>query len=333
MPAHERSAAATAGRTEFTFDSADGRSQVRAVLWVPLSMERADAAFGEPELGCFKPRGVVQLVHGMAEHIDRYDDFARFLADAGYLVAGHDHIGHGDTAGAPERRGVIGAEGGADAMIEDAETAAPARLPAGGVLARRTSSSGIPWARSCCAAICRATGQGLAGAVICGTADEACRRLPRRQPGRPGHRGACAATATAAGLLHALADGAYSRAITGRPHPLRLALPRPGRGRRVHGRRGVRLHVRCRRLRHPNRAGLARRRAGDLGRDTPHDSAPALRGRRRRPRRQMRHALSLPPPSPWRPPAPRTSPSRLFPGMRHEILERARQSKKSTISS
>ncbi len=64
-------AAATAGRTEFIFDSADGKSQVRAVLWVPLSMERADAAFGEPELGCFKPRGVVQLIHGMAEHIDR----------------------------------------------------------------------------------------------------------------------------------------------------------------------------------------------------------------------------------------------------------------------
>ena len=101
---------ATTGRTEFSFDSADGKSQVRAVLWVPLAMERADAAAGEPSLGCFKPRGVVQLVHGMAEHIDRYDDFARFLADAGYLVAGHDHIGHGDTAAAPECRGVIGAE-------------------------------------------------------------------------------------------------------------------------------------------------------------------------------------------------------------------------------
>ena len=61
---------ATTGRTEFSFDSADGKSQVRAVLWVPLAMERADAAAGEPSLGCFKPRGVVQLVHGMAEHID-----------------------------------------------------------------------------------------------------------------------------------------------------------------------------------------------------------------------------------------------------------------------
>ena len=32
---------ATTGRTEFSFDSADGKSQVRAVLWVPLAMERA----------------------------------------------------------------------------------------------------------------------------------------------------------------------------------------------------------------------------------------------------------------------------------------------------
>ena len=42
---------ATTGRTEFSFDSADGKSQVRAVLWVPLAMERADAAAGEPSLG------------------------------------------------------------------------------------------------------------------------------------------------------------------------------------------------------------------------------------------------------------------------------------------
>ncbi len=72
-------AAATAGRTEFTFDSADGASAVHAVLWVPTAMERAAGAADVP--GCFRPRGVVQLIHGMAEHIDRYDDFARFLSE------------------------------------------------------------------------------------------------------------------------------------------------------------------------------------------------------------------------------------------------------------
>ena len=163
--------AATAGRTEFAFDSADGKSQVRAVLWVPLTMERTDSASGEPELGCFKPRGVVQLIHGMAEHIDRYDDFARFLADAGYLVAGHDHIGHGDTAGAPERRGVIDAEGGADAMIEDAQML---RL-----LVSQQVASGTPYfifGHSMGSLVLRSYlpryGSGLAGAIICGTANE-----------------------------------------------------------------------------------------------------------------------------------------------------------------
>lgn len=204
-------AAATAGRTEFTFDSADGKSQVRAVLWVPLAMERAEAAAGEPQLGCFKPRGVVQLIHGMAEHIDRYDDFARFLAGAGYLVAGHDHIGHGDTAGAPERRGVIDAEGGANAMIEDVQML---RL-----LVSQQVAPGTPYfifGHSMGSLVLRSYlpryGQGLAGAVICGTANEA------TAVSRAGNLAARAIARMRgddyrSNFLHALADGSYSRAI------------------------------------------------------------------------------------------------------------------------
>lgn len=43
-------------------------------------------------------RGIVQIVHGMAEHIDRYDRPAKALCQAGYAVCGHSHIGHGDKA-------------------------------------------------------------------------------------------------------------------------------------------------------------------------------------------------------------------------------------------
>jgi len=46
-----------------------------------------------------KPVGVVQLTHGGAEHIDRYDEMAEMFAKAGYVVCGQDHIGHGKTAG------------------------------------------------------------------------------------------------------------------------------------------------------------------------------------------------------------------------------------------
>ena len=42
-------------------------------------------------------KGVVQLVHGMEEFIGRYDEFALFLASKGYMVVGHDHIGHGNS--------------------------------------------------------------------------------------------------------------------------------------------------------------------------------------------------------------------------------------------
>lgn len=50
-------------------------------------------------------KAVVQLVHGMEEHIGRYDEFASFLASNGFIVVGHDHLGHGKTAKTDEELG------------------------------------------------------------------------------------------------------------------------------------------------------------------------------------------------------------------------------------
>lgn len=44
-----------------------------------------------------KPRAIIQISHGMAEHIERYEPFATFLVDKGFTVYGHDHRGHGQT--------------------------------------------------------------------------------------------------------------------------------------------------------------------------------------------------------------------------------------------
>lgn len=41
------------------------------------------------------PSAIVQIIHGVAEHIDRYDEFAQFLNAHGFLVVGEDHPGHG----------------------------------------------------------------------------------------------------------------------------------------------------------------------------------------------------------------------------------------------
>jgi alpha-beta hydrolase superfamily lysophospholipase len=51
------------------------------------------------------PIGHVHIIHGMAEHIGRYEEFAHFLAGKGFVVSGHDQRGHGKTA---QRNGVQG---------------------------------------------------------------------------------------------------------------------------------------------------------------------------------------------------------------------------------
>ena len=53
---------------------------------------RIHCAIWEPE---GTPRAVVQIIHGIAEHIGRYDHFARFLTERGFAVCADDHMGHG----------------------------------------------------------------------------------------------------------------------------------------------------------------------------------------------------------------------------------------------
>jgi alpha-beta hydrolase superfamily lysophospholipase len=58
-----------------------------------------------------KPRGAVQLTHGMGEHTQRYCALARALTDRGLVVYGQDHRGHGATARSEEELGQLGADG------------------------------------------------------------------------------------------------------------------------------------------------------------------------------------------------------------------------------
>lgn len=72
----------TITHTDFFFQSSSSTQTIRAVHW----QSTGDV------------RGVVQIAHGVAEHMDRYDDFARFLCENGFAVFGCDHLGHGHSA-------------------------------------------------------------------------------------------------------------------------------------------------------------------------------------------------------------------------------------------
>jgi alpha-beta hydrolase superfamily lysophospholipase len=80
--------------TTFTITGRDG-TEVTAYRWEPEGT----------------PRGIVQLTHGMGEHLRRYDRLAGALTGRGFVVQGQDHRGHGATAGTPERYGVLGTTG------------------------------------------------------------------------------------------------------------------------------------------------------------------------------------------------------------------------------
>lgn len=68
-------------KQDIYFDSKDQRNKIHAIRW-------------EPDV---EPVAVLQIVHGMAEYIERYEDFAKFLAEKGFVVTGDDHLGHGKS--------------------------------------------------------------------------------------------------------------------------------------------------------------------------------------------------------------------------------------------
>ena len=82
---------------EYTVQSCSGM-ELRAYRWEPQG----------------EPRAVVQILHGVAEYALRYDAFAKFLTEQGFLVVAHDHMGHGYSGGT-----ALHFEGGWEAVRED----------------------------------------------------------------------------------------------------------------------------------------------------------------------------------------------------------------------
>lgn len=64
-------------------------------------------------------KGIIQISHGMREYMGRYDEFADFFTDKGYIVCGNDHLGHGNTAKTPDDYGYFAPKDGWSYLVND----------------------------------------------------------------------------------------------------------------------------------------------------------------------------------------------------------------------
>lgn len=113
------------------------------------------------------PRAIVQILHGIADFAARYDEFASYLTQRGFLVVAEDHMGHGESVKGGSIQGYF--HGGWDAAVEDSCNL---------MRSTREAFPGVPFvlfghsmgsfmARTI---LCRYPDSGIDAAVICGTA-------------------------------------------------------------------------------------------------------------------------------------------------------------------
>ena len=141
-------------KKEAYFMSSTGVNRIHCNIWEDDEIEK---------------RGVFQIAHGVSEHLERYDDFARFLASNGFIVCGNDHLGHGKSAESPEDLGFFADEDGDLRMVDDMHiltTIMKKRYP------------GLPYilfghsmGSFCARAYAAAFGNELSGLILCGTGE------------------------------------------------------------------------------------------------------------------------------------------------------------------
>ena len=90
-------------KQNFTAPSSDGIHTLAGVVFLPTGAKR----------------GYFQIVHGMTEHVDRYERFMREMAEEGWVCFGYDHLGHGKTVNDDDELGYIAKRDGWDLLCRD----------------------------------------------------------------------------------------------------------------------------------------------------------------------------------------------------------------------
>ena len=84
-------------KKEFTFKSVSGLADIHCASYLPENEE---------------VKTVLQIAHGMAEHLERYEAFADVLCDNGIAVYINDHLGHGSSIKNKNELGYFGKNDG-----------------------------------------------------------------------------------------------------------------------------------------------------------------------------------------------------------------------------
>ena len=84
-------------KREFYYPSADGKTTIHAVEWIPSNVRHY--------------KGIIQIAHGLSEHIMLYEPIAEYFTDRGFIVRGNDHLGHGQSVLPGEPRLYLGPKG------------------------------------------------------------------------------------------------------------------------------------------------------------------------------------------------------------------------------
>ena len=91
-------------KEDFYFESRDGKTNIHAVRYTPDNGEI---------------KGVFQIVHGMAEYIERYEDIAEYMTERGFVVTGDDHLGHGKSVPEGKNYGYFCEQDPATVVVRD----------------------------------------------------------------------------------------------------------------------------------------------------------------------------------------------------------------------
>jgi alpha-beta hydrolase superfamily lysophospholipase len=92
-------------KEEKRFPSSDGSSSIHVNLWLPDENTTII--------------GIVQIAHGMIDHIERYENMAKYLTTKGLIVAGNDHIGHGKSVKTEDELGYFTKADAGKYIVED----------------------------------------------------------------------------------------------------------------------------------------------------------------------------------------------------------------------